>query len=412
MRAWPAPGATWEDAVAGWDVVEAAIEGRGPAVCPDPDRLPECEIRDDTTLLIGTSGSTGAAKFAQLPASALLASVQGVHEHLGGPGRWLISVPPSHITGFQGILRSMTAGFAPSVLNAGAFTCESFADAAERMPRGQRRYTTLVPTQLVRLLDDPAGVRAARSFDMILIGGAPLSPVTRRRAERAGIRVTTGYGTSETGGGCVYEGKPLSCTRIRLTDGRVDLGGPMVASGYAGRPDLDHAFAEDMHAASGTAAESGVDKGAPAETGTATPTRWFRTEDLGEFHDGRLVLLGRADDMINTGGLKVAPRVVEDAILEAFDELADVVVVGLPDPEWSEIVAAAVQPVAGATAPDLASLRAGVDLPGHARPRFAAAVERLPQSGPGKPDRAAVRRLLADRVAASAPAGSPNRLPA
>lgn len=181
-----------------------------------------------------------------------------------------------------------------------------------------------------------------------------------------------GYGASETSGGCLYDGRFLDCARGRLDAGRILVGGPVVASGYAGRPDLtDAAFA------------------------TEDGTRWFRTDDAGEFtDDGRLLVLGRLDDVVNTGGLKVAPRVVEEAVAEACPELEGVLVVGIPDPEWGEVVAAAVVPCAGVRAPDCAEIRARLALPGYARPRVVVAVTELPLTGPGKHDRAAIREIL------------------
>ncbi|WP_313565281.1 AMP-binding protein [Mobilicoccus sp.] len=374
VQTWPAPGGTWAQAVASWPVVESALRGDGPAVCPDPSHLPECEIPDDVALLLGTSGSTGTPKYAQLTADSLRASVDGVHRAMGGPGAWLLCVPPTHITGFQGIQRSFAAGHEPVCLDPGPFTPAAFVAGVARLPDAPGRYTTLVPTQLVRILADPVATEAARSLTRVLVGGAPLPGPTAERARRAGLRVTLGYGASETSGGCLYDGRFLDCAHGRLADGRILVGGRVVASGYAGRPDL-------------TAAAVPVrDDG----------SRWFRTDDAGEFtDDGRLLVLGRLDDVINTGGLKVAPRVVEEAIAHACPEVQDVLVVGLPDPEWGDIVAAAIVVDEGSQpAPSCAEIRARLDLPGYARPRFVLPVAALPLTGPGKHDRIAARAMV------------------
>ncbi len=389
VREWPPRGLSWQDAVRAWNQVESAMDGSGPPLCAEPHLLPDCEVAEGTVLLVGTSGSTGRSKFAQLTATALRASIDGVHAHLGGPGQWLLSVPPAHITGFQVLLRSHTAGYEPVCLPPGPFTPAAFTRAADLLDDASARtYTTLVPTQLVRILDDPAALDAARRFDRLLIGGAPLSAAVQARARAAGLGLTLGYGTSETSGGCVYDGIPLPCAQLRLDDGRVEIGGPMIATGYAGRPELDDAFR------------------------STAGRRWFRTDDLGELRDGRLVLLGRADDVVNTGGMKVVPRVVEEAIATRFPEIADVAVQGLPDLEWGEIVGALLVARPGATAPGLEALRAGLDLPGYALPRFVAVADTIPLTGPGKPDREAVRGLLTTRRAAEPTPVPARRTPA
>jgi O-succinylbenzoic acid--CoA ligase len=126
--------------------------------------------------------------------------------------------------------------------------------------------------------------------------------------------------------------------------------------------------------------------------------RWFRTDDIGHLDDlGALTVDGRIDDLINTGGLKVVPRHVEEA-LTRLDMVAEAVVVGTPDPEWGQIVSAAVVLTPGGWSPTLDDLRGQLRgiLPDHALPRRLVCLPRLPLRGPGKPDRAAVRRRFAD----------------
>jgi o-succinylbenzoate---CoA ligase len=276
------------------------------------------------------------------------------------------------------VLRALAAG-APPVLQdvRDGFRPAGFARATGKLPHGTRRYTSLVPTQLGRILDDgSAAMYALAGYDAVLIGGAALSPALRDRAEAAGIRVVTTYGMSETCGGCVYDGLPLTGVDARVDpDGRLSLGGPMLASGYLGDPALT--------------AESFVDGR-------------FVTGDLGQWVGDRLVVLGRADDMVVTGGEKVAPAAVE-RVLAAQAGVAAACVVGVPDPEWGQVVAAAIVP-AGA-GPDLAALRDAVRAAeGRAAvPRRMQLVTELPLRGVGKPDRAAVAELL-DRVA-----NTPNR---
>ena len=212
----------------------------------------------------------------------------------------------------------------------------------------------------------------------MLLGGAAAPSALLAAADAAGVRVQTTYGMSETAGGCVYAGTPLACSRVRIEqDGRILLGGDTLASGYLGRPDLTEAvFSRD-----------------------GGGRRWFRTDDLGRFDpDGRLVVDGRVDDVINTGGVKVAPRQVEDALLTHVDGVREAVVVGTPDPEWGEAVAAVVVLADGLGALDVADVRAALRgvLPGPALPRQVLVVPGIPVRGPGKPDRTRIRRILAE----------------
>jgi O-succinylbenzoic acid--CoA ligase len=116
---------------------------------------------------------------------------------------------------------------------------------------------------------------------------------------------------------------------------------------------------------------------------------WFVTSDLGELRDGRLTVLGRADDVINTGGHKVVAGAVA-AVLAEHPRVRDAVVVGRPDPEWGELVLAVI--VGDAT---LADLRSFVKerLPAYAAPRALRVVPAIPLLPNGKPDMVTVRNL-------------------
>jgi o-succinylbenzoate---CoA ligase len=356
-------------------VLPYAASDAAPAVpAHDPAGLP-----DDLAVVVGTSGSTGTPKLALLSAAALVASNRATHERLGGPGQWLLALPAHHVAGLQVLLRSLDAGTSPVAMDlTDGFLPAAFVAAAARLDPGLRHYTSLVPTQLVRLLDHPHGPQSLRAFDAVLVGGAATPPPLRLRAERAGVRVVATYGMSETAGGCVYDGAPLPCTEVAFDDdGRIHLGGTTLAHGYLGRADL-------------TAAAFGVDDGG---------VRWFRTDDVGHTDArARLHVDGRVDDLVNTGGLKVAPRLVEEALLEHVPGVAEAVVVGSPDPEWGEAVCALVvlEPAAvrtGLTARELREHLRGI-LPDHALPRRVLTATRLPLRGPGKPDRRAVAALF------------------
>src|SRR5690606_37136988 len=114
----------------------------------------------DVVLAVTTSGSTASARTVLLSRAALEASASATAERLGGPGQWLLAVPVNHIAGLQVLTRSVLAGASPVVLDLSAsFTAEGFVAAAARLT-GERRYTSLVPTQLRRVLASPAGREA------------------------------------------------------------------------------------------------------------------------------------------------------------------------------------------------------------------------------------------------------------
>ena len=351
------------------------------ATAPPPLMPPylRSSLPEGLAIAVGTSGSTGTPKRALLTASALRASARGTHERLGGPGRWLLALPAHHVAGLQVLLRSLAAGTDPVAMDlVDGFTPREFVAATQRLGPEGRRYTALVPTQLVRVLGDPTATEALRRFDAVLVGGAALPPTLRRAASAAGVALVATYGMSETAGGCVYDGLPLPGTTVRLDDeGRVHLGGDTLAAGYLSRPDLDHrAFHRDPDG-----------------------TRWFRTDDVGHVDaDCRLHVDGRVDDLVNTGGMKVAPRLVEEAVVAHVPGVREVVVVGTPDPEWGQAVSALVVPAPGAPEDSLTLTRVRAHLrgilPDHALPHRVLVAGEVPLAGPGKPDRRAVAALF------------------
>jgi o-succinylbenzoate---CoA ligase len=345
----------------------------GPAVLPVAPGEAAVAGRpgNGAAVVIATSGSTGAAKHVVLSAAALQASARATADRLGGPARWLLALPAHHVAGVQVVVRALLAGSPPVVqdLRAG-FRPDDFA-AATRQLGADRRCTSLVPTQLGRILDaGGAALAALRDYTAVLVGGAALAPQLHGRAIAAGVAVVTTYGMSETAGGCVYDGRPLDGVRIELeADGRIRLGGATLADGYLGEPEL---------------------------TAAAFVDGWFRSGDLGRWRAGRLEVLGRADDVIVTGGENVAPAAVE-RVLAAQDGVAAACVVGVPDAEWGQVVAAAVVPDEPLDPALTERLRAAVrsELGRAAVPRILRAVPRIPLHGIGKPDRVATARLLA-----------------
>jgi len=373
------------------DALAAALDGSGPALAPvrPGGQGPAAHgpgghlahVPDGVALAVTTSGSTGSPRTVLLSRAALVASASATDARLGGPAQWLLALPVHHVAGLQVLVRSLLAGTAPVLLDQSArFTGETFAAATARLD-GPRRFTSLVPTQLHRVLASPAGTRALATYDAVLVGGAATDPSLLRAAREAGARIVRTYGMTETSGGCVYDGVPLDGVRVDLDpDGRIHLAGPMLASGYLGEPELTaRTFVE----------RDGV--------------RWLRTDDAGTLDgpdDGVLRVLGRLDDMISTGGVKVAPAAVE-AALTGIEQIAQACVVGVPDPEWGAAVVAVVVLAPGHAAAPLESVRAHVahTLGAPAAPRRMLVVDELPERGPGKTDRRAVQRLAAQHPA-------------
>lgn len=398
--------------------VQAALDG-GPAYAPQP-RLSDAALPEGTALVLRTSGSTGDPREVALSAAALRAGAQATHERLGGPGAWLLVLPPTHVAGVQVITRSLVAGTGVYPGSLDHFTAQGFAELAAGFTDfhgdGVRSYVSLVPTQLHRLVmaaDDgePAGIDALARFDAVLVGGAATPPSLLATARAAGVRVVTTYGMSETSGGCVYDGVRLPGVRVRLDGGGpdgggpdaqgtgvIELSGPVLATGYVGDP-------------AATAAAFRTDPDG---------TRWFRTSDVGRLDEGRLTVLGRADDVLLTGGVNVAPAAVEDAVtdhLAARGRPGEACVVGVPDDEWGQAVVA-VLAFPGQERQDPADLADGGDrllaelrttvtrvLGAPAAPRRVYVTGSLPTRGPGKVDRRAVRDAVvrAERKAGREP---------
>jgi O-succinylbenzoic acid--CoA ligase len=362
--------------------LRAAVLGAGPAVALGGSDLP-AEVPPGTAAVVTTSGSTGVPKSVVLSRNALISSAYATAARIG-EGSWLLAVPATYVAGVQVMVRALLADHEPAVV-AGPFRPEPFAAAALGMAShadGVRvpRFTSLVPAQLQRLLDaaehDAAVAQALRSFEAILIGGQALAPSVRERAEATGARIVRTYGSSETSGGCVYDGVPLEGVRMAIVDGEVRLSGPTLADGYLGdRERTASVFSTD-----------------------ADGTRWYRTGDGGEIRDGVLHVTGRLDNVIVSGGVNVSLDRVEAAV-RGIAGLESAVVVPIPDADWGEGSAVVVPGIAVSRERALlAEIRDVVDaaVGAPARPARVVAIEELPTLSSGKPDRASLRRLLGE----------------
>ena len=377
-------------------------------------------------MVLRTSGSTtGTGKLVGVSMDALVASARATHKRLGGAGIWVLALPAYHAAGVQVLVRAAVAGthvfnaykeggFDPQHLAqvidaacAAAADCDagsSFDDAAvssctggaggeaegalaaDDSGRACPVYTSLVPTQLRRALDDEQLRGALARLDAVLIGGAAADAQLLEQAKAAGIRVVTTYGMSETCGGCVYDGQPLSGVSMDVDQatGAIWLSGPMLATGYLGDEERTRrCFVSRPQA------------GEPAR-------RWFITSDRGHIVDGRLQVLGRLDDVIISGGIKVEPGPIE-ALLALNPLVSECAVVGLPDLQWGQVVTAVVVPASmpGLGRVDegaiLAQIRVYLEqkLSGAQCPKQVLLADALPYKGIGKVDRRALAQSLA-----------------
>lgn len=360
--------------------LRAALAGTGPAVLPRPGgakltATAPLEVDDDIALVVETSGTTGAPKRVALGAEALLASADAAIRELGGPGVWLQVLPAHYIAGIQVVTRSLRSGTTPVVLHPQPFSTVAMADrfaALRDAAEGRALFTSMVPAQLRRILDDapalPALHRMMQAFGAILVGGQSIPSDVVERSAEAGYRVIRTYGSSETAGGCVWNQRPLGTTRVAEFDGRVAISGPTLASGYLENPEATAlAFTE----------REGV--------------RWYLSDDAGYVDAAGLVVIeGRLDDVIVSGGVKVALGAVQKVVNREFPGV-DAYVVRASHDQWGHV------PVVVSTVVlDVVRVRRAVQetLGPEARPDRVVQVAAIPLLASGKPDRLALGALV------------------
>jgi O-succinylbenzoic acid--CoA ligase len=317
--------------------------------------------------VVATSGTGDAPKLVELGADAVGWSAVASSAALGaGPDdRWLCCLPVHRVAGLAVVARAWRTGLPVEVQ-------ERFDPRAVAAAAGRATLVSLVPAMLSRLL--AAGDEAAR-FRRVLLGGQPIPAALATEAASRGVTLVRTYGLTETFGGMVHDGHPLEGAEVRIggvdnqrrAEGEILVRGPMLFRRY---------------------------RGEPGRTGAVLRDGWLRTGDLGRIEEGgRLVVLGRADDLVISGGVNVHPDEVE-AVLAAHPRVAEAAVAGRPDPEWGQRVAAFVVPRDPADPPTLAELRAFTRerLAAAKAPRELVLVEALPRGPSGK----LLRRLLPD----------------
>jgi O-succinylbenzoic acid--CoA ligase len=267
---------------------------------PEVHGLPD-EVDEKVGLIVESSGSTGTPKRLELSAKALTAAAKMSAKRLGGNGQWLLALPINYVAGAMVLVRSLVADTQPVLMNTSMpFTAEGFARAASLMT-GERRYTSLVPAQLDRLLEnletEPTLLTSLQRFDAILIGGQKPNRTTINALRKKDIKIVTTYGMAETCGGVVYNGEPLDGVELSiLEDGLIAIDSPTLASNVK-RP--------------------------------------YITSDLGQFTDGKLYVKGRADRVVISGAHKLSLEAVEEWTLKQ-PGVVSAAAVSAPHPKFGE----------------------------------------------------------------------------
>jgi O-succinylbenzoic acid--CoA ligase len=355
-----------------------------------------------------TSGSSGTPRAVELSRAAFVASAWASEQRLGwtDDDRWLCVLPLAHVGGLSILIRCLVARRTIVLLE--RFDAELVSQVIER-----ERVTiaSFVPTMLSRLLAlDPAW-RAPSSLRAVLLGGAAAPDDLWADALCRGLPLLETWGMTETcsqvataiPGESPRSPVPLRGWSVRSRDGRLEVKGAALLTRYIGRD-------EDCNGGAG-------DGGDRPEPSPLSADGWFSTGDLGTVNpDGSVSIGGRADAMIVTGGENVSPSEVE-RVLESVPGVRRAVVVGLPDPEWGETVAAAVERDQDRARPEEAGADPKADerveqelqaafsqrLATFRRPRTIIWMERLPETSSGKIDRAEVRRRILDQGTAGSP---------
>ncbi|MFM6978256.1 MAG: AMP-binding protein [Micrococcales bacterium] len=317
---------------------------------PEVHGLPD-SVSDEVAFLVQSSGSTGTPKLIQLSAEAAIASAQASAARLGGTGQWLLALPLSYIAGLNVLIRSAVAETQPVMMNPSVpFTAEAFT-ASTRFLSAEKKFTALVPTQLSRLAiaaqHDESVLIALRSYSAILVGGQAAAPALLSDLREQNVNIVETYGAAETFGGVVYDGVPLQGVDIAL-----DEDSKIVVTSAVGK---------------------------------------YISNDLGEFVDRKLQVLGRADRVIISGGLKISLDRVE-AIAREVAGVVEMVAAPITDSEWGQrvgVIYLGSPEVADEIATQLADLLGPV-----AKPLRVLRVDQVPKLSNGKYDLLAAASLF------------------
>ena len=329
------------------EALKAALDGNGPALTFG--QTAREFVPANCAIVIPTSGSTGEPKDVALSAEALRSSVRASHNFLGAKKgeRWSLLLPITHIAGINILVRAIELGTDPVDMNEDA------------------QFTAVVPTQLHRALHgEEKLLHHLQSAKSVLVGGAASSDALLDLARKAGINPVTTYGMSEMSGGCIYNNAPLEGVEVRInSEGAIELTGPMQAIGYLNAPKMWDEVIDG---------------------------KWFITNDAGEIKDGKVIVTGRLDDQINTGGKKISLSIIDNFLHEKFPRQR-FAALAVPDKEWGEKLVLAVD---GSMDENLIKDALRNEFGGHAVPKELRFNIEIPLISIGKPDRKKLRELF------------------
>ncbi len=331
--------------------ITAALVGTGPAL--GFGDVGSKVAPKNIAIVIGTSGSTGLSKEVGFTRTSLLASAQASNSFLGAHigAQWSLLLPVTHIAAVNVIIRSMEVGTLPVDLR----NFDGDYPAVD--------FTSIVPTQLFRALNsDERLLRHLQSATAVLVGGAALSSSLRTQANNAGINTIETYGMTETCGGCIYNGEALDGVDFAISDhGLIKIRGSVLAHGYINS-------ASTFHDHDG----------------------WFISNDRGEIIDGRLHVLGRADDVIITGGENLSLTAVEATLSVRYPEL-ECAAFAIKDPQWGQALHLAI--VGHANLTEISHYLEAA-LGEIAKPKGIHLLDSLPLLGIGKVNRLALAEMV------------------
>jgi len=325
--------------------LEIALTNVGPALGCGP--IFSTSVNPEISLLIATSGSTGTPKEIGITSAALIASASASNKYVGAiqGNVWSLLLPLTHIAGINVLVRSRQLETLTIDLrnHVGVYP---YAD-----------FTAIVPTQLFSALNENSDLlKHLQSAKAVLVGGAALSHELRVQGVAAGINIVTTYGMSETCGGCIYDGVALDGVNYEITDdGRIKISGPVLA-------------------------EVENDNG------------WFVSQDLGKIIDGKLQVIGRADDVIISGGENISLNEIEKEISREFPQL-QVAAFATSDSKWGQALHVAVQSHDENIKSQISQVL--VDAIGnHAKPKSIILLDKFPEIGIGKVDRISLAKMV------------------
>ena len=324
--------------------ITAALVGDGPTL--GFGAMTSEYAPSNAAVAIGTSGTTGSSKEVFLTSTALISSARASNKFIGAqPGNtWSLLLPITHIAAVNVVMRSMELGTTPIDLR----------DLDGEYPKAD--FTAIVPTQLFRALNgDQRLLNHLKSAKGVLVGGAALSQSLRNQAELAGVKVITTYGMTETCGGCVYDGTPLDGVEIEIRNGRICVKGAVLASSIE------------------------INDG------------WYETNDLGEYDNDHLVVIGRSDDVIISGGENLSLNAVENSLSLAFPDI-QFAAFATEDPQWGQTLQLA---VVGTISEDQIATHLEKELGAFAKPKGVHHMTSLPLLGIGKIDRKSLAKGIA-----------------